>query len=68
MAGLNKTPLIGWHSADPTLKPWVEAEAKRRGMTLRELLDEALSAYRRQATLCPQRGERESWKGEGGSQ
>jgi hypothetical protein len=46
MPGQNKTPLIGWHSADPTLKAWVEAQAARRGVTAREILDEALAAYR----------------------
>ena len=47
MVGKNATPLIGWHSADPTLKPWLEVERERRGMeSLRELLDEALSEYR----------------------
>ena len=46
MTGKNATPLIGWHSADPALKPWVKAEAARRGITERELLDEALSEYR----------------------
>jgi hypothetical protein len=46
VTGKNRTPLIGWHSADPTLKPWVKAEASRRGITERELLDEALSEYR----------------------
>ena len=44
--GVHKTPLIGWHSADPALKPFIDAEAKRRGITVRELLDEALSMYR----------------------
>ena len=46
MTGKNATPLIGWHSADPDLKPWVKAEAARREITERELLDEALSEYR----------------------
>jgi hypothetical protein len=46
MPGQNKTKLIGWHSADPTLKGWVEAEASRRGMSIREFLDGALAAYR----------------------
>lgn len=47
MVGKNATPLIGWHSADETLKPWLEAEQKRRGMgTMRELLDEMASEYR----------------------
>lgn len=46
MANRHKNPLIGWNSADPTLKPWLEAEAARRGITRRELLDEALAGYR----------------------
>ena len=46
MSGQNKTPLIGWHSSDPTLKPWVESEASRRGITRRELLDEMAAEYR----------------------
>jgi len=46
MTGKNKTPLIGWHYADPTLKPWVDAEASRRGVPARVVLDEALSEYR----------------------
>ena len=48
MTGKNATPLIGWHSADPTLKPWLEAEFKRRGMdSMRQLLDEMAAEYRR---------------------
>jgi hypothetical protein len=43
----HKTPFFGWHPSDPELKPWVEAEASRRGVTRREILDEALSDYRR---------------------
>ena len=46
MVGKNATPLIGWHSSDSTLKPWIEAEAERRGTTKSEILDEALSEYR----------------------
>jgi hypothetical protein len=54
MTGKNATPLIGWHSADPTLKPWIVAEAERRGITVRELLDEVLAAYRdAQAVSAP---------------
>ena len=50
MTDKNSTPLIGWHSKDPTLKPWLEAEAGRRGRgTMRELLDEALAQYRERA-------------------
>ena len=64
MPGQNATPLIGWHSADPTLKLWIQDEAAQRGITVRELLDEALAEYRAAAslascahpTLLPQRG------------
>jgi hypothetical protein len=45
--GVHKTPTIGWHSADPSLKPWVQDEAERRGITIRELLDEVVGAYRK---------------------
>jgi hypothetical protein len=48
MPGKNKTPLIGWHSADPALKPWIEAESARRGQTVREFLDEVLARARRE--------------------
>ena len=61
MPGQNRTPLIGWHSADPTLKPWVTAEAARRDITERELLDEALAEYRaRRAMSAIQPEERPS--------
>jgi hypothetical protein len=46
MPGKNRTPLIGWHPADPALKPWLEGEATRRGVPVSRLLDEALEAYR----------------------
>ena len=48
MPGKNKTPLIGWHSEDPTLKPWITDEAKRRGQTVREFLDHVLARFRRE--------------------
>ena len=44
--GVHKNPGISWHSADPTLKPWIEAEATRRRMTKREVLDEMAAEYR----------------------
>jgi hypothetical protein len=53
MPNKHKNPMIAWHSADPAAKPWVKAEAKRRGITERELLDEALIEYR---ILCELRG------------
>lgn len=46
MTGKNKTPLIGWHSADPTLKPWIQARARQCGLTVREFLDRVLAAHR----------------------
>lgn len=46
MSSQHKTKLLGWHPSDPTLKPWVKAEAGRRGVPQREILDEALAAYR----------------------
>lgn len=46
MPNQHRTKYIGWHPSDPTLQPWVDGEAERRGVTRRELLDEALSEYR----------------------
>jgi hypothetical protein len=48
----NKTPLIGWHSEDPTLKPWIEAQAAREGQTVREFLDGVLGAEREHRELA----------------
>lgn len=47
MPGQNKTPLIGWHSEDPTLKPWIVARAGQAGTTVREYLDRLLAEHRR---------------------
>ena len=59
MTGKNSTPLIGWHSQDDTLKPWIEAEAGRRGMTMREVLDEMAAEYRQRVEeLAPFRDAR----------
>ena len=46
MPNQHKTALLAWHSRDPTLKLWVQTHAQRRGMTVRQLLDEALQEYR----------------------
>lgn len=51
MSSQHKTKLIGWHPSDPTLKAWVEAEARRRGITVRELLDEMAAEYRQRRSL-----------------
>jgi hypothetical protein len=47
MPGQNKTPLLGWHPP-AELSAWVRAEAKRRGVPIARVLDEALAAYREQ--------------------
>ena len=49
MPNQHKTGSISWHPKDPTLKPWIEAEAGIRGTTKSEILDEALAEYRAQA-------------------
>lgn len=46
MPGQNKYPLLGWHPP-AELSAWARAEAKRRGVPLARILDEALRAYRR---------------------
>lgn len=64
MPNKHKTRLIGWHSADPTLKQWVKAEAGRRGITEREFLDEALAEKRQRLSgsdpATPETRERQS--------
>jgi hypothetical protein len=50
----HKTLTISWHSADPSLKPWIEQEAERYGITRRELLDKALAEFRARRELSPE--------------
>lgn len=45
--GRNKTPLIGWHSEDPTLKKWIVEQAEQAGVTIREYLDRLLAKERK---------------------
>jgi len=52
MPNAHKNPSINWHSDDPTAKPWVTAEAGRRGITEKALLDEALAEYRARCELA----------------
>ena len=44
--GVHKNQSVSWHPKDPTLKPWLEAEASSRGTTKSDILDEALAEYR----------------------
>jgi hypothetical protein len=46
MGGPHERPLIGWHSHDATLKPWLDGEAARRQVDKTQILDEALVEYR----------------------
>lgn len=48
MPGKNKEPLLGWHPP-AELSAWARAEAERQGVTLSEVLTEALKNYR---ALC----------------
>lgn len=56
MPDKHKTPTIVWHSADPTLKPWIQHEAERLGITVRELLDKALAEFRARRGQSDPRG------------
>jgi len=58
MPGQNKTPLIGWHSEDPTLKPWIVARAGQAGTTVREYLDRLLAEHRRKVEQQESEGKR----------
>jgi hypothetical protein len=53
MPNQHKTPLIGWNPSDPTLKPWIESEASRRGITRKEVLDEMAAEYREKHETNP---------------
>jgi hypothetical protein len=46
MPNQHKNPMLGWHPP-AGLSAWARAEAERRGVPLRVILDEALEAYRR---------------------
>ena len=45
MPNQHKTPLLGWHPP-AGLAAWVRAEAKRRDVPLKDILNEALTRYR----------------------
>ena len=45
MPNQHKNPMLGWRPP-AELSAWVRAEAERRGVALKVILDEALTAYR----------------------
>ena len=46
MPNQHATKSITWHPKDPTLKPWIDAEAGGRGITLRQYMDEVMAVHR----------------------
>ena len=44
MPNQHKTSSVCWHPSDPTLRSRIVAEARRRGMTLKQWLDETVGA------------------------
>jgi hypothetical protein len=46
MPNQHKTSLLGWHPESAKDAAWVRAEAERRGVPLKTILDEALARYR----------------------
>jgi hypothetical protein len=60
MPNQHKNPGISWHSDDPTLKPWIKAEADRRGLTDKALLDEMAAEYRARRETAPAEDAKES--------
>ena len=45
MPNQHKSPMLGWHPP-AELSAWARAEAERRGVPLKVILDEALEAHR----------------------
>jgi hypothetical protein len=52
MTGKNRYPTVGWHPP-AELADWVRAEAKRRGVSLSDILNEALTEKRARQNLVP---------------
>ena len=48
MPNQHKAPMLGWHPP-AELSAWARAEAERRNVPLKVILDEALSEYRERA-------------------
>lgn len=49
MPNQHKTPMLGWHPP-AELSAWARAEAERRGVPLKVILNEALAEYRANVT------------------
>lgn len=49
MPNQHKTPMLGWHPP-AELSAWARAEAGRRGVALKVILDEALREYHERVT------------------
>ena len=54
MPNQHKNPMLGWRPP-AELSAWARAEAERRGVPLKVILDEALAEYRANVTRTPQR-------------
>lgn len=55
MPNKHKSPMLGWHP--PTeLSAWVRAEAERRDVPLKVILDEALAEYRNRHESSEEQG------------
>jgi hypothetical protein len=52
MPNQHKNPMLGWRPP-AELSAWARAEAKRRGVDLKVILDEALAEYRAKVTREP---------------
>lgn len=60
MPNQHKNPGISWHPSDPTLKPWIKAEAERRETTDKTILDEGMGEYRARREQAPAEDAKES--------
>jgi hypothetical protein len=46
MPNKHKNPMLGWHPKSAELGVWVRAEAERRGVPYKEIIEEAVAQYR----------------------